>query len=157
MSLAKSLDMCNDFSEVFEIVRRCVDKSLGRRRNGLMLGLTDLPLHIGALHAVPSNVIMINRKLLNSIMVYDKKLVNAYVFHVLLHEYLHTLGFMSEEDVGALSQIISKKHLGEQHPSTLISRYGMAYVFPRLSVNQETDRSITIVENFDTSNLSYIG
>jgi hypothetical protein len=157
MNLGGSLDKCNDFSDVFEIVRRCVDKSLGRRRNGLMLGLTDLPPHIGAFHAVPSNVIMINRKLLNAVMQYDKKLVNAYVFHVLLHEYLHTLGFMSEEDVGALSYIISKKHLGEQHPSTLISRHGMSYIFPRLSIDQEIDRSITIIENFDSSNLSYIG
>jgi hypothetical protein len=157
MNLAESLDKCKDFSDVFEVVRRCVDKSLGRRRNGLMLGLTDLPLHIGAFHAVPSNVIMINRKILNAVMHYDKKLVNAYVFHVLLHEYLHTLGFMSEEDVGTLSHIISKKYLGEKHPSTIISKYGMAYVFPRLAIDPETDRTITIVENFDSSNLSYIG
>jgi len=157
MNLAEDLDKCNDFSGVLEIVRRCVDKSLGKRRNGLMLGLTDLPLHIGAFHAVPSNVIMINRKLLNAIMRYDKKLVNAYLFHVLLHEYLHTLGFMSEEDVGTLSYIISKNYLGGGHPSTLISRYGMTYVFPRLSINPEIDRTITIVEDFDSSNLSYIG
>ena len=102
MNLVESLDKCDDFSCVFEIVRRCVDKFLGKRRNGLMLSLTDLPLHIGAFHAVPSNVIMINRKLLNAIMHYDKRLVNAYVFYVLLHEYLHTLGLMDEEEVGAL-------------------------------------------------------
>lgn len=90
-------------------------------------------------------------------MQYDRKLVNAYLFHVLLHEYLHTLGFMNEEDVGGLAYVISKNFLGEQHPSTLIAKYGMTTVFPRLSISPETDRSITIVEDFDSQNLSYIG
>jgi len=157
MSLASNLNGCDSFSCVFEIVRKCVDKVLGKRRNSLMLGLTDLPLQVGAFHAVPSNVIMLNRKLLNAIIQYDKKLVNAYVFHVLLHEYLHTLGFLDEEEVGMLTYVISKDFLGEQHPSTLISKYGMGYVFPRLSIDPEIDRSITIVEDFDSQNLSYIG
>jgi hypothetical protein len=157
MKFAENLNKCDNFSCVFEIVRKCVDKSLGRRRAGLMLGLTDLPLQVGAFHAVPSNVIMINRKLLNAIMQYDRELVNAYLFHVLLHEYLHTLGFMDEEEVGTLSYIISKNFLGEQHPSTLIARYGIGFVFPRLSIDPEIDRRITIIEDFDSRDLSYIG
>jgi hypothetical protein len=134
-----------------------VEKFLGKRRNSLMLGLTDLPLHVGAFHVVPSNFIMINRKLLYAIMEYDKKLVNAYLFHVLLHEYLHALGFTDEDDVSALTYIISKDFLGERHPSTLIAKYGMTAVFPRLSIDPQVDRSIEIVEDFDATDLGYIG
>lgn len=157
MNLAESLDECNDFSCIFELVRECVDRSLKIRRNGLMLGLTDLPLHVGAFHAVPSNVIIMNRKLLNAIMHYDKKRVNAYVFHMLLHEYLHTLGMLDEKEVSMLSYLISKKFLGEQHTSTLIARYGISSVFPQLQVDPEINRSIEIIEDFDSENLSYIG
>lgn len=122
-----------------------------------MLGITDLPLHVGAFHAVPSNFIMLNRKLLNAIMQYDRQAVNAYVFHVLLHEYLHTLGFLNEEEVGILAYVISKKYLGEQHTATLIAKYGISSVFPQLQINPREDRTIEIVEDFDDENLSYIG
>jgi len=157
MNIAAKLNDCNDFSCILEIVKNCVDKTLGKRRNGLMLGLTDLPLNVGAFHAVPSNLIMINKKLLNAIMQYDKKLVNAYLFHVLLHEYLHTLGFLNEKETGILVYIMSRDFLGEQHPSTLIARHGINCVFPRLEINSETDRRIIIVNDFDSKDLSYIG
>ncbi len=121
-----------------------------------MLGLSDLPIHIGAFHPVPSNVIVLNRRLLDGINIYDKKLVNAYIFHLLLHEYLHSLGFLGEDDVQLISYNISKEFLGEDHPATLIIRYGMNYVFPRLSLSPETRKSIEIV-NIERDNLSYIG
>jgi hypothetical protein len=157
MSIVENLDSCEGFSSIFEIVQQCVYKSLGKKRSGLSLGLTDLPLQVGGFHAVPSNFIMLNRKILNAITQYNKKLANAYIFHVLLHEYLHTLGILDEEKVGILTYLISKKFFGEEHPSTLISKYGIGYVFPRLAVDPQTNRSITIVEDFDTENLSYIG
>jgi hypothetical protein len=159
MNLKKQLDACSDFASVFELVRLCVDESLGRRRNGLMLGMTDLPLHIGAYHAVPSNFIMLNRKLLNAIAPYDKKLTNSYLFHVLLHEYLHTLGFMNEEEVSAIVYVISKNFLGERHPSTLIAKHGIGAIIQslQLEIDDEVDRSIEIIENFDNENLNYFG
>ena len=159
MDFKKQLEVCDDFASMFELVRLCVDESLGRHRNGLMLGMTDLPLHIGAYHAVPSNFIMLNRKLLNAIMQYDKKFANSYLFHVLLHEYLHTLGFMNEEEVSAIVYVISKNFLGERHPTTLIAKHGIGSIFQNLpiDIDSEADRSIEIITNFDNENLSYIG
>jgi len=157
MSIVKNLDSCENFSCIFEIVQHCVNKFLGMKRSGLSLGITDLPLHIGGFHALSSNVIVLNRKIINAINQYDKKSVNAYIFHVLLHEYLHTLGMIDEEKVGVITYLISKQFLGEIHPSTLIAKYGISYIFPKLSIDPQTNRSITIIEDFDSNDLSYIG
>lgn len=157
MDISKNLDECEGFSCILEVIRQCVHEYLGVRRNGLSLGLTDLPLQVGGFHSVPSNFIMLNRKILNAVMQYDRRLVNAYIFHVLLHEYLHTLGILDEEKVGMLTYLISEKFLGEEHPSTLIAKHGIGSVFPRLAVNPQTNRNITIVEDFDSENLTYIG
>lgn len=157
MDINKNLDECEGFSCILEIIRQCVHEYLGVRRNGLSLGLTDLPLQVGGFHAVPSNFIMLNRKILNAIMQYDRRLVNAYIFHVMLHEYLHTLSILDEEKVSMLTYVISKNFLGEKHPSTLIAKHGIGSVFPRLAVDSQTNRNITIVEDFDSENLTYIG
>lgn len=156
MDLKKSLENCMEFDCILNLVKECVEKSLGRKRTGLMLGLSDLPIHVGAFHPVPSNVIVLNRRLIDGINVYDRKLVNAYIFHLLLHEYLHSLGFLDEDDVKMISYNISKTFLGEEHPATLIIKHGMRYVFPRLSIAPETKKGVEIVD-IEKDNLSYIG
>jgi len=157
MSLEKRMSKCKDFACVFEIVKECVDETVGKKRSSMMLGLTDMPINIAAFHPVPSNFIMVNRKLLEAISGYNRKLVNAYVFSILLHEYLHSIGYLNEEDTQTLTYVISKKFFGENHPATLIAKYGMGVVFPELRVTPEFDNRIEIVRDFDPADLSYIG
>ena len=49
-SMSERLDASRDFGDVFELVKRSAERSLGRRRAGLMLYLAKLPKHIGALN-----------------------------------------------------------------------------------------------------------
>src|SRR5207237_10575686 len=67
MDVSESLDRSFNCSEVFQLVKRSVKTSIGRRRTGLMLGLADLPDYIGAFHQMGSNFIVMNRSLLDQI------------------------------------------------------------------------------------------
>ena len=48
--------------------------------------------------------------------------VNALIYNLLLHEYLHALGELSEDEVKRLVVVIGKKCFGEEHIVTTIAR-----------------------------------
>jgi len=98
LDYSMELDKCEDFSDVFELVKKAVKDVLGRWRVGLMLVLADLPINIGAYHSLGSNSIVVNRKILEAVKdsIKSKRKLNSWIFLVLLHEYLHSLGYVDE-------------------------------------------------------------
>jgi hypothetical protein len=164
MDFNDELNECSDFPSIFGLVKQAVEITLNRRRVGLMLGLADLPPFIGAFHAVGSNFIVMNKTLLKEItQTYEnKKLTNAYIFHILLHEYIHSLGFLDERLTRDLTYAISERVFGEDHVATQMARYGIARVFPDIKLEYSDPRaempaSIEIINDFERDNLSYIG
>lgn len=156
------LDECSDFACIFELVKEAVEKAIGRRRVGLSLGLLNLPNHIGAFHQLGSNFIVMNKKLLNQVIrTQNKKLLNAYIFHVLLHEYIHCLGSVNEQETQIVSYKISEKMLGENHLATLIAKHGIGSIFERIGqfedYNPDKTDYFEVVENFENDNLNYFG
>jgi hypothetical protein len=51
----------------------------------------------------------------------DKPTVNALIYNLLLHEYLHALGDLSETGVRRQVEKVAKKSFGEQHITTIIA------------------------------------
>lgn len=164
MNFDDELNECSDFPSIFSLVKQAVEITLNRRRVGLILGLADLPLFIGAFHTVGANFIVMNKVLLKKItQAYDnKKLINAYIFHILLHEYVHSLGFLDERLTRDLTYAISERVLGEDHVATQMARYGISRVFPDIRIEYSDPRTeiparIEIIDDFERDNLSYIG
>jgi hypothetical protein len=162
MGFIKELDNCSDYGCIFKLVKKAVKQILGRRRVGLSLGLASMPNHIGAFHQLGSNFIIMNKNLLEEIMkTDDKKMINAYIFHVLLHEYIHSLGHVNEQETQILSHQVSENVLGAKHPATIIARYGLGSVFSGIELKHPNKsqklEEIEIVEDFENENLSYIG
>jgi hypothetical protein len=125
-SFGRRLDNCEGFDEVFGLVKESVLLVMGKRRGGLILGLSYLPNHIGAFHQLSSNFIVMNKGLLEMVVATkDRSLVNAYVFHILLHEYIHSLGFMDETQTQAVTFKVSESVLGKDHISTRMAMYGL--------------------------------
>ena len=124
----KSLDESKEFSDIFMLVKKAVKETLAEARVGLMLVLADLPGQIGAFHEVGSNAIVLNRRLLNAVVRTGRSMreINSYVFTVLLHEYLHSLGHLDERQVRELSHQITKGAFGEDHPTTEFVVRGLA-------------------------------
>jgi hypothetical protein len=111
--------------ETFEEVKKVVAKNEHRSRAGLMLGLQEIGASldgfIGAYYPVASNIIIINKTPLRRILETNKTLLKPYIFHVLLHEYIHALGFLDEEATGQKTYEISRQQFGEHHIITQLS------------------------------------
>ncbi len=156
-SFDEQLENSRDYGDVFDVVKKAVKRSIGRERAGLMLYLGNLPLRIGAFHGVGSNGIVVNRRLLNSISFETIAELNSYVFTLLLHEYLHSLGYMDERNVRGLVYEISRDAFGDDHPT---ARFARDPPLPRIPPSELQPRNeepeLEIIRDFDRSNLSYI-
>lgn len=114
------LDRCNNFREVFQLVKRSVKETLGLERAGLMLFLADMPYVVGAYHQVGTNNIVMNRALLNHVLETSQSMreANSFIYSILTHEYLHALGRIDEREARELAYRISKETFGEDHLAT---------------------------------------
>jgi len=152
--------LINTFEEVKEIVKITENKS----RAGLMLGLQELGSSyngfIGAYFPVSSNIIVLNKSPLKRIIETNSKLIKPYGFHVLLHEYIHSLGFLDEQITRQKTYEISKKYLGENHIATQLS-INMKKFFPNLVypiygwIPSQKYPPIDIIQGFDKSNTEH--
>jgi hypothetical protein len=117
------IDEAEGFRGIWEIVKETVKVCLGEHRLGMLLFLDDLPLHLGAYHQLGTNNIVLNRRLVNIVEAVTKsrKLVNAFVYSILTHEYLHALGHVSEAEVRSLVYDISKQCFGDDHIATTLA------------------------------------
>jgi len=50
--------------------------------------------------------------------------MKSFIYSVLLHEYLHSLGICDELKVRRLTYQISREALGEEHPATILAKRG---------------------------------
>ena len=90
----------------------------------MMLFLDDLPLQLGAYHPLGTNNIVLNRALVEIVeaSIKTKRVVNALVYNLLLHEYLHALGELSETEVRSTVVKVAQTCFGEKHIATVIAR-----------------------------------
>lgn len=163
ISFAKKLEISESLSEIFELVKEVVRRTIKRERAGLMLGLADLGTKpgwfVGAFHPVGSNIIVMNKTPLRIIEAARPELYNSYCFHILLHEYLHTIGILDEEYAKELTYLTTRKVFGEYHPASLIAK-DFSRFFPEMiyaGLSSPGMMEIDIVSDFDKSNTSYIG
>jgi len=159
----KRLDAAKDLADIFELVKEAVIVSLHKSRGGLMLGLADLGNHpqglIGAFFPVGTNIIVMNKIPLARIKETKPEIYKPYIFHVLLHEYLHTLGWLDESTVRQLVYDVSKEIFGETHIATRIARDTAPFfknlVYPSMTWQPE-NLKLELVEGFDRGSVNYI-
>lgn len=149
----KSLEDADSYAEVWQTVKDTVEFSLGKRRGSMMLFLDDLPLQLGAYHSVGTNNIVLNRTLIEIVeaSMKDKHVVNALVYNLLLHEYLHALGEMSEAKVRHGVVEVALACFGDRHVATVIARktpWSLLQNIPLQAVNAP-NRVIQIVKDFE--------
>jgi len=142
-----------NYREIWNVVRDTVEFSLGKRRGSMILFLDDLPLQLGAYHQVGTNNIVLNRRLVEIVeaLIKDKRVVNALIYNLLLHEYLHALGALSEMKVRRLVYEIARKCFGENHIVTIVaekSPWALLKAVPLEHVNVRK-RVMEIVKDFE--------
>ena len=165
MNYSKELNKTGDLSEIFEIMKSAVKEFLGRERSGLMLGLAELGgqpgLFVGAFYPVGSNLIVMNKTPMRAVEATKPHLYKAYCFHILLHEYLHTIGILDEGKNRIITAILSEKAFGENHPVALIAK-DFNRIFPEVMYSSlgwqpSNNMRIEIIPGFDKSSVNYIG
>ena len=150
--------------EAFEEVKKAVQKNEGRSRAGLMLGLQEIGASldgfIGAYYPIASNIIIVNKTPLRRILETDRALLQPYTFNILLHEYIHTLGYLDEKITEQKTYEISKKQFGEHHIvtelSTNIRKYFPNLVYPIYGWFPQKDiPKIELIQGFDFSSTNF--
>ena len=157
------LDEAKSLPDIFELVKSLVLKSMSKSRGGLMLGMANLGNnpqgYFGGFFTTGSNVIVLNKIPLQRIMETRPELYKPYVFNVLLHEYIHSLGYLDETDVKSKVYKITKEALGEEHLATQIAADARVFIkdlaYPGVSWKPE-DEGLELVAGFDRSSVSYI-
>jgi len=159
----EKLERSKGLAEIYELVKEAVCFAIKRERAGLMLGLADLGqqsgFFIGGFYAFGSNILVMNKRILNRILNTRPELFKPYAFYILLHEYLHSLGFLDEEGVRNLTYSISLKCFGEEHAVTQMakdfSRFFPSIAFPDSNYSPPGEQ-IEIIKDFDKSYSAYI-
>jgi len=147
------LENATKYGEIWEVVKDTVEFTLHKHRRGMMLFLDDLPIQLGAYHPLGTNNIVLNRTLVQIVesAIKSKRVVNALIYNLLLHEYLHALGKFSELKVRQLVYQIAKKCFGENHSATVIAKrspWALLKGIPLETVNPPK-RVMEIVKDFE--------
>ena len=149
------LEEAKTLADIFEVVKAVVLKTMKKSRAGLMLGIADLGNHPQA----GSNVIVMNKIPLQRIKETKPELYKPYAFHILLHEYIHSLGYPDEGKVKLCAYQITRDALGEDHLATQIAANTegfMKHLVYQDSAWKPDDVGLELVDDFDRSSVCYI-
>ena len=156
----KRLDEADGYSEIWKIVGDSVDVVLEKRRRGMMLFLDDMPPQIGAYHPLGTNNIVLNRVLVQGVstLTTSMKHKNAFIYVLLLHEYLHALGYVTETRVRRLVYQIAQGFLGESHVAANLAKTGPWSLLRdvQLGFLGNPRLGIEVVRDFENPRSSYI-
>ena len=164
MDIEEKLENSKSIPDIFEVVKDVVRKVTKSERAGLMLGLAEMGgndgFWIGAFYPVGTNMIVMNKTPLRKIAETNPGLFNSYCFHILLHEYLHSLGILDEATARRATYEISREVFGEGHTVTEMARdirKFLPYIMhPQPSWTPPEEMCIELVEGFDRSSVTYI-
>jgi len=157
-------DVEKNLISTFEQIKNIVKNDEGISRAGLMLGLQeiggDINGFIGAYYPVASNIIIMNKTPIRRIIETNPDILPAYNFHILLHEYIHSLGFLNELITREKTYDISLKNFGENHLitqfSTNIQKFLPNLIYPIHGyLPQNLKSKIEIISGFDKSNTDF--
>jgi len=88
----------------------------------------------------------------------DKKMVNALVYNLLLHEYLHALGELSEVEVRRQVFAVARKCFGEEYIATVLAKKSPWILLKDVPLEAAVapKRIMQIVRNFEKTTSKYV-
>jgi len=153
-SLAHALDIPADYNAIFKVVRGAVRYALGIERPGLGLGLSNLPPQLGAYWQVTGNLIVMNEGLVEAMRANagSPLELNSFIYVILAHEYLHSLGYLDERAVRRVTATVTRAAFGPDHPTTRMAEGDLWQMYPFLARAPGGDgQRLKVVTRFDLS------
>jgi len=148
-----------DYNAIFSFVKRIVKISTGNERVGIGLALADLPSQLGAYWEVGGNFIVMNENLLRALKSMNRSTeeINSFIFVILMHEYLHSVGFLNEGSARGITAEICSHLFFTDHPAYVLGTTDPWKVYPFLIMTPTRGNGeIRIVSNFDMNSTPYI-
>lgn len=160
--ITNELEDAESLRDIFNLVQTAVEKTINESRAGLNIGIMELGNEpnqfLGAFYPAGSNIIVLNSTPLRRIEETMPDLFKPYVFHVLLHEYLHSLGYLDERTARQICYDICRKMFGTGHIATKmaldIGKFMPQLIYPD-GYPGNTNR-MKLIENID-GGMDYIG
>lgn len=157
-------DEAQTLPELFDVAKEVVRRHLNAERAGLMLGLANLgggqSYLVGGFFQVAGNVIVMNTFPLERIQGTRPELYKPFAFHILLHEYIHSLGYLTEAQTRPLVLELSERAFGPTHLVTELAKGWGAFmpdlVYPVYGWQPPGGFQIEFVRGFDPGSTSYI-
>jgi hypothetical protein len=107
-----------------------------------------------------TNGIVMNRTTLDMITHGARSLreINSYVYSILLHEYLHSLGYAEEREVRKLVYDVSLDTFGPGHPATQIASKGPSAILLNIAPEDSPNASpdFEVIPDLERSSQRYI-
>lgn len=150
--LARGLDTPADYNAIFRVVRGAVHHVLGIERPGLGLGLSNLPPQLGAYWQVTGNLIVMNEGLVETMRAHARSPIelNSFVYVILAHEYLHSLGYLEERAVRDVTAHVTRNAFGPDHPATRMAEGDLWRLYPFLAYAPGGNgQRLRVVRGFD--------
>jgi hypothetical protein len=153
--------------EIFEKVKKDVKRTVGRHRAGISLGLVEMGMFqggfVGGMHFPPGTDIVMNKTPLKVILEEQPyEIVWAYTYHILLHEYVHSLGVWDEYQCREITRRITEEVFKEaDHPALILAKKGIGTYFPNLNLiyrppeKRPDGISIEYITGFDKNSYEY--
>ncbi|MBI2578401.1 MAG: hypothetical protein HYW26_01690 [Candidatus Aenigmarchaeota archaeon] len=124
--ISEDLEKAENLEDVFDLVKETVRKTTGESRAGINLGFMELGNSsngiTNAFYPVGSNIIVLNKSAIRRITQTDPDYLKPYLFTILLHEYLHSLGYLDERTTRILTYRICTQVLGKHHVSSELAK-----------------------------------
>ncbi|HTW40499.1 MAG TPA: hypothetical protein VMF04_06580 [Thermoplasmata archaeon] len=157
---ARLLEGTADYDAVFRVVRSAVHQVLGIERPGLGLGLSNLPPYVGAYWQVTGNLIVMNEGLVQAMKANAESPLefNSFVYVILAHEYLHSLGYLDESAVRKVTAYVTRTAFGPDHVATRMAEGDLWRQYPFLAYAPGGNgQRLKVVSRFDlASTQNYI-
>ncbi len=148
-----------DYDGIFALVKRNVKEVIKKERSGLGLILSDLPNTLGAYWEVSGNYIVMNQNLIYGLkqMGISDVEIKSYIYSILEHEYLHSLGYINEIEDRRMTAYVASMSFDKTHPVYKISTSDPWKLYPfLLRIPGGNGTTFKIVRNFDKESTSYI-
>ncbi len=151
--LVRMMESKMDFGEIFKIVKKTVYSKLRKERPGVGLILASLPNELGAFWEIGGNYIVLNSTLVDAMRAVSKYETefNSFIFTILAHEYIHSLGYVDELEARRLTASITVSSFGEGHPASVMAFGDIWEIYPFLKfVRSGNAKTFRFVRNFDS-------
>ncbi len=119
MDYAEKIKSADGVGELFNVVKSIVRDYTGREKDGISVEFAEIEVYngrfIGGLYNYNTNKIIVNKLPLKPLLEKNKVFHNFYLFHILLHEYVHAIGFSNELQARRLVYALAQDYFGGEH------------------------------------------